>query len=110
MTWPELREALTARGLVRATAGGPAEAAVGFVTGIAYDSRAVEPGNVFVALKGLHADGSRFAEQAVERGAVAVVSEAAPPPGIEIPWTVVADARLALAILAAAFYEHPSAG
>ena len=67
-----------------------------FVTGIADDSRAVEPGNVFVALKGLHVDGARFATQAIERGAVAVVSEADAPPAAAVPWTTVTDARLAL--------------
>jgi UDP-N-acetylmuramoyl-L-alanyl-D-glutamate--2,6-diaminopimelate ligase len=109
MTWTELHAVLVARGLVRADHGIPTDAAVGFVTGIAYDSRAVEPGNVFVALKGLQADGSRFAQQALDRGAVAVVSEEAPAPQMGSPWTVVADARLALAFLAAAFYQHPSA-
>ena len=53
---------------------GRSDGSTGFVTGIAYDSRAVEPGHVFVALKGLHADGARFAHAAIERGAVAVVS------------------------------------
>ena len=41
------------------------------ITGVAYDSRAVAPGNVFVALKGVHADGAKFARQAVERGEMA---------------------------------------
>jgi len=78
------------------------------VTGIAYDSRMVAAGMVFVALKGQHADGSVFARQAVERGAVAIVSEQPAPPGVNVPWMTVADARLALALLSSAFYEHPS--
>ena len=45
------------------------------ISAIAYDSRRVVPGAVFVALKGLRADGGAFAEQAAERGAVAIVSE-----------------------------------
>src|SRR5204862_3129842 len=72
------------------------------------DSRAVTPGQVFVALKGQHADGTSFARQAIERGAAAVVSEQAAPPGVPVPWAIVADARLALAVLAAAFYRDPS--
>ena len=64
---------------------------------------------MFVALKGLHADGASFARQAVDRGAVAVVSEQPAPPDVQVPWTTVTDARLALAVLAAAFYGHPSA-
>ena len=100
---------LRGRGLIRADDAVRAEAAVGVVTGLAYDSRHVEPGQVFVALKGLHADGATFARQAIERGAVAIVSEQAAPAGIHVPWAIVEDARLALALMAAAFYRHPSA-
>jgi UDP-N-acetylmuramoyl-L-alanyl-D-glutamate--2,6-diaminopimelate ligase len=78
------------------------------VAGVAYDSRSVEAGTVFVALKGLHADGTAFARQAIERGAIAIVSEQPPPAGVTVPWSIVSDARLALSILAAAFYGHPS--
>jgi UDP-N-acetylmuramoyl-L-alanyl-D-glutamate--2,6-diaminopimelate ligase len=109
MTWAELHGVLRGRGLIRADDAVRAEAAVGVVSGLAYDSRHVEPGQVFVALKGLHADGVTFARQAIERGAVAVVSEQAAPAGIHVPWAIVEDARLALALMAAAFYRHPSA-
>jgi UDP-N-acetylmuramoyl-L-alanyl-D-glutamate--2,6-diaminopimelate ligase len=109
MTWVELSGVLRRQGVIRAEDGVRAEAAVGAVTAVAYDSRAVEPGNVFVALKGLHADGALFAHQAIERGAIAVVSEQPPPPSTAVPWAVVVDARLALARLADAFYQHPSA-
>ena len=78
------------------------------VSAIAYDSRRVAPGSVFVALKGLKADGDAFADQAVSRGARALVSESAKPGGIAAPWIVVRDARLALALLADRFYNHPS--
>ena len=77
------------------------------VTGIAYDSRAVRSGEVFVALKGVHADGAQVARQAVQRGAIAVVAEQ-PVPGIDVPVVQVTDARLALAELAAEFHGHPS--
>ncbi|OLC46567.1 MAG: UDP-N-acetylmuramoyl-L-alanyl-D-glutamate--2,6-diaminopimelate ligase [Acidobacteria bacterium 13_1_40CM_65_14] len=85
-----------------------AEASVGDVAGIAYDSRAVARGHMFVALKGLQTDGTAFAAQAIERGALAIVSEQPAPPDVRIPWVTVGDARLALAVLAAAFYGHPS--
>ncbi|HUK33589.1 MAG TPA: UDP-N-acetylmuramoyl-L-alanyl-D-glutamate--2,6-diaminopimelate ligase [Vicinamibacterales bacterium] len=77
------------------------------ITGIAYDSRAVRTGNVFVALRGVHADGVRFVQQAAERGAVAVVAEQ-PIADLDVPVLQVGDARLALAELAADFYGHPS--
>jgi UDP-N-acetylmuramoyl-L-alanyl-D-glutamate--2,6-diaminopimelate ligase len=108
MTWAELHGARRGRGLIRADDALRAEAAVGAVTGIAYDSRAVAPGQVFVALKGQHADGTAFARQAIERGAAAVVSETAAPDGVHVPWAIVEDARLALAVLAATFYRDPS--
>ena len=78
------------------------------VAGVAYDSRRVQPGAVFVALRGLRADGVAFVEQAITRGALAVVTESQVPAGEPVPWITVRDARLALAELAAAFYRHPS--
>ena len=108
MTWAELHGVLRGRGLIRADAAPQAEAAVGAVTGIAYDSRAVAPGEVFVGLKGLHADGASFARQAIDRGAVAVVSDQPAPAGVRVPWALVDNARLALAVLAAEFFHHPS--
>lgn len=77
-------------------------------TGVAYDSRRVLPGAVFVALRGQQDDGARYAPQAVARGAAAIVAETPPPSGIDVPWVLVQDARLALASLADEFYGHPS--
>ncbi len=108
MTWAELHGALRGRGLSRADDALRAEAAVGMVTGIAYDSRTVAPGEVFVALKGQHSDGTSFATQAIARGAAAVVSEQAAPPDVHLPWAIVEDARLALAVLATTFHRNPS--
>ncbi len=85
----------------------PGDAASESISGIAYDSRVVLPGNVFVALRGMHAEGAQFARQAVERGAVAIVSEQ-PITGVAVPIVHVDDARLALAELAADFYGYPS--
>lgn len=78
------------------------------VTGLSYDSRSVQPGHAFVAVRGEHADGVVFAGQAHERGAVAVFAEAEAPAGHTIAWIRVPDARAALAALAAAFYADPS--
>ena len=78
------------------------------VRSLAYDSRQVEPGALFIALKGLRATGVDFANDAIARGAVAVVAEETLPAGGETPWIEVADARTAMALLADEFYGHPS--
>ena len=78
------------------------------ISAIAYDSRRVVPGAVFVALKGLRADGGAFADQAAQRGAAAIVSESPRNGAPSIPWIAVRDARLALALLADRFFDHPS--
>jgi len=105
MTWGELAAALRERALIAGTVATSHD----IVTGVEYDSRRVEPGRVFVALKGLHADGSSFVRQAIERGAVAIVSEQPAPVDVHVAWARVIDARHALAILSSAFYGHPSA-
>ena len=79
------------------------------VTAIAYDSRQVEHGAIFVAVRGQHFDGVRFAPDAVTRGAALVVAACTRPDGAGVPWLTVSDVRVALAELAAAFYEDPSA-
>ncbi len=78
------------------------------IPAIAYDSRMVTRGAVFVALKGVHADGAGFARDAATRGASLVIAESPMPEGFPVPWLRVDDARLALASLAAAFYGDPS--
>ena len=78
------------------------------VKAIVYDSRKASPGGLFVALRGEKVDGTAFALQAVSRGAVAVVSESRKPEGVDVPWIVVKDGRLALSRLASAFYAKPS--
>ncbi len=82
------------------------------VTGIAYDSRKVEPGDVFVAVPGFVHNGLRFVAEAVAAGAVAVVAEA-DPNGVDLPtapnvWARVPDARAVLAPMSAVFYGNPS--
>jgi UDP-N-acetylmuramoyl-L-alanyl-D-glutamate--2,6-diaminopimelate ligase len=77
-------------------------------TGVVYDSRAVTPGSVFVALQGLRADGAAFAPQARAAGAAAIVAAVGVAPLDGVAWLPVADPRLALALLAAEFNGHPS--
>jgi UDP-N-acetylmuramoyl-L-alanyl-D-glutamate--2,6-diaminopimelate ligase len=78
------------------------------VTGMSYDSRRVTPGMIFVAIPGRRSDGHEYIQNAVERGAVAIVCEKS---GILLTRAAkihVADAREALAQLATAFYQEPS--
>jgi UDP-N-acetylmuramoyl-L-alanyl-D-glutamate--2,6-diaminopimelate ligase len=89
---------------------------------VTHDSRACAPGTVFVAIRGQKADAHKFIPQAVERGAIAVISEQGfkgdssnadsqdrPAAGIAPPtWIQVGDARTALAQAAAAVHGHPS--
>ncbi len=77
------------------------------ITGVRYDSRRVMPGNLFVAVRGGTFDGHSFIEQAVEKGAVAVVGEQAAL-SQRATVIVVQDSRDALAQLAATFFGHPS--
>jgi UDP-N-acetylmuramoyl-L-alanyl-D-glutamate--2,6-diaminopimelate ligase len=107
MTWADLIATLRERGLV---AGGdePTAEATSALHGVAYDSRSVRQGEAFVALKGRNTDGTAFAHQAIERGALGIVSEQPAPDGVRVPWVRVSDGRVALAILAAEFYAHPS--
>jgi UDP-N-acetylmuramoyl-L-alanyl-D-glutamate--2,6-diaminopimelate ligase len=78
------------------------------LSAVTYDSRRVVNGAVFVALRGLKADGVDFVPQAIARGAALVVAESQRPDGETTPWLQVSDARLALALLADTFYDHPS--
>jgi UDP-N-acetylmuramyl-tripeptide synthetase len=76
---------------------------------VTHDSRACLPGAVFVAICGAKSDAHHFIPQAVERGAIAVISEQ-PAPGNSLApaWIQVAEARAALAQAAAAVHHHPS--
>ena len=108
MTLSVLFGALVGPGLLSAPPVLSATAASAAVTSVAYDSRRAGPGTVFVALRGQKADGAQFAAQAVARGALAVVAEAAAPAPTDVPWLVVPDARLALAVLADQLSGQPS--
>ncbi|HUS80362.1 MAG TPA: UDP-N-acetylmuramoyl-L-alanyl-D-glutamate--2,6-diaminopimelate ligase [Armatimonadota bacterium] len=80
------------------------------ITGVASDSRQVQPGDLFIAYRGFEADGHSYIEAALMNGAVAVLfQDARHEETVEgVPWARVADSRLACAEVAAAFFDHPS--
>ena len=77
------------------------------ITSIAYDSRRVSPGCLFIALKGQNKDGAEFVRHAIERGAEAICTEQADT-GWKVTSVRVPNARKALADLSCAFYRHPA--
>ncbi len=77
------------------------------VTGVAMDSRQVQPGDLFVAVSGGASDGHRYIPAAIQAGAGAVVGTQ-PLTGLAVPYFQVSDSRLALAQLAAAFHGFPA--
>jgi UDP-N-acetylmuramoyl-L-alanyl-D-glutamate--2,6-diaminopimelate ligase len=84
--------------------GAQSDARCVLVRGLALDSRAVRPGDLFFALPGTRADGLVYARAAVKAGAAAIVAERPAPEPLGVPVIVVADARSALARAAARFY------
>ncbi len=73
---------------------------------VAYDSRKVTPGALFVAISGFASDGNRFIPMAMEKGAAAVVT--AKKPEGECPYILVDNDRLALALIGCNYYGHPA--
>jgi UDP-N-acetylmuramoyl-L-alanyl-D-glutamate--2,6-diaminopimelate ligase len=82
------------------------------VRGVHHDSRAVEPGDLFVARKGAKLDGARFVKDAIARGAVAVLAARGTldPASLSVPALLVDDVADGLAWAAAAVYGHPAFG
>jgi UDP-N-acetylmuramoyl-L-alanyl-D-glutamate--2,6-diaminopimelate ligase len=79
------------------------------VSSVEYDSRRVKPGCVFVAMRGESSDGSRFIDQAIQAGAVAIVTDsAAEKPRPNVGWALVPNGRRALARVSANFYKKPA--
>jgi UDP-N-acetylmuramoyl-L-alanyl-D-glutamate--2,6-diaminopimelate ligase len=77
------------------------------IHGIEYDSRRVGEGFLFFAFPGSRTDGRQFAEQALARGAAAVVSESPAPEGFGGAWIEVEHGRQALALAARNYYCRP---
>ena len=78
------------------------------VDGIAYDSRKIKKGYLFVAIPGFKVDGHNFIEDALSRGAVAAIVEKDLVLPLQTTTVRVDDCRLALALSAAEFYQHPT--
>jgi UDP-N-acetylmuramoyl-L-alanyl-D-glutamate--2,6-diaminopimelate ligase len=78
------------------------------VKALAYDSRRASNGTLFIGLPGQREDGTTYAEQAIGRGAMAVLSERPAPPATTVPWIRIDDGRLGIAVIASAFFDHPS--
>ncbi|MEG1723348.1 MAG: UDP-N-acetylmuramoyl-L-alanyl-D-glutamate--2,6-diaminopimelate ligase [Bacteroidales bacterium] len=79
------------------------------INGIESDSRKIEKGDLFVAVKGTAADGHQYIPTAIERGAAAIVCETLPETLDEhVTYVQVADSNLAIALLASAFNGYPS--
>ncbi|HMA33752.1 MAG TPA: UDP-N-acetylmuramoyl-L-alanyl-D-glutamate--2,6-diaminopimelate ligase [Chloroflexia bacterium] len=97
-------------GRVLQPAGDPAALAI---TGVAEDSRRVQPGTLFLARRGRGTDGHRYIPAAIAAGAGAVAGELRPdelpaPFPAGLPYLQVADGRTAFALLSAAFFDFPS--
>lgn len=78
------------------------------ITGVAYDSRKVRQGAVFVCIDGTKTDGHDYIQQALENGAVALIvqKDVQVPEGIAVVRT--SDTRYALAFVSDTFFRHPS--
>jgi UDP-N-acetylmuramoyl-L-alanyl-D-glutamate--2,6-diaminopimelate ligase len=77
------------------------------ITGIAYDSRRLSDGELFIAIQGFQTDGHRYIPEAIARGAVAVVVDREEIHGA-VTTIQVSDSRKALALLAARWFDDPA--
>ncbi len=78
-----------------------------WISSLAYDSRHVKSGSLFFAIQGEKADGHSFIPQALEQGAVAIVSEREAPADLASRWVRVAKIRRALAEAGSVFFGQP---
>ena len=76
------------------------------ISQVAYDSRKVVTGGMFVAITGFATDGNRFIPMALEKGAAVVVT--AHQPEGDVPYVLVESDRKALAQIGANFFGHPA--
>ncbi|MGD8717574.1 MAG: UDP-N-acetylmuramoyl-L-alanyl-D-glutamate--2,6-diaminopimelate ligase [Candidatus Zixiibacteriota bacterium] len=77
------------------------------ISAVTYDSRQVTPGSLFVAVRGLRADGHAYLDEAEAAGAAAALVEEYSPAELALAQVLVADSRRAMAQAAAVFYGHP---
>ena len=79
------------------------------VVSLTYDSRSVERGALFFAVRGTQSDGHNYIASAIERGATAIVCEQLPKQlNDAVCYVVVEDSNIAMAHIASAFYDNPS--
>lgn len=78
------------------------------VTGIEHDSRKVTAGNIFVCIEGVHVDGHKFINQAIENGAVAILTARQDFQSDEIAALIVPDMLKSLAVIVPYFYDYPA--
>ena len=78
------------------------------INGIEHDSRKVKPGNLFICIEGAHVDGHNFIEQAVAKGAVAVLTARKDFRHEKISALIVPDMLKALSVIVPYFYDYPS--
>ena len=76
------------------------------ISGVSYDSRKTEKGDMFVAIRGFEADGHKFIPKAVENGAAVILCEE--KPSCDIPHVLVSDSRYGLAIVSRDFFGDPA--
>ena len=98
----KLKELLPGIDIVRMTADPELE-----ISGISYDSRKTEPGDLFVAIRGFETDGHRYIAKAMENGAAAVLCEELPEQ--DVPCVQAKDSRLGLALCSCALFGYPAA-
>mgnify|MGYP001226088115 FL=1 len=78
------------------------------VTGVSMNSRSIDEGNIFVAIKGLNSDGHDFIDQAINSGASAIVTNGRDLGPLSVPQIKVNDTRKALSEIASEYYGRPS--
>jgi len=83
------------------------------VTGIHMDSRKIQPGNCFVAIRGFKTNGLNYLGEAISNGATSLVFESEPDDTlpdlpVKLSWVLVKNARRVMSKMAAAFYNHVS--
>ena len=78
------------------------------IEGIAYDSRKVRNGYLFVCIDGLKADGHKYVQQALKNGAAAFIAQKPLMQETEAPVIIIRNTRIALAYVSDRFYGHPS--
>ncbi len=98
----KLKELLTDVSVLAMTADPDTE-----IRDIRYDSRAVEPGDLFVAVEGFRSDGHGFIPMALEKGAAAVLCQR-PPEGEDVPYVLTDDSRRALALVSCVYFGRPA--